>query len=476
MNVSEAKEEIKRTIRMYLDKDEEGEYIVPCRERRPIYLEGAPGIGKRAVIEQAAAELEVALAVCSMAHHTRQSAMGHVCSVKKEYEGKIWLVSEYAMGEIMGAVYETMEESGEKEGILFLEEVGSASEPLMPAVLQLLQHRTLGGKRLPEGWMVAAADSLPGHKGAGRKFGSAVLDRMNCFRIEADFSVWKTYAYKQLVHGAVIAFLEINRDCFSFTDAEADGGEYATPRGWQALSSAMRSYEKKGFPVDKGLVLQYIASREVAERFLAHYGMFLRQREKYSAEDLLEGENWQRILEDAARMGRSERITFSVLLREKCNYHFVDAQEQGTVLGKMEPLLRDAEEEAAREGLPLYLVLSILQERLRERRRRRRAANNLDGVWGEAYRKIDALLGSYAEAVKRENGLEQGTAYLKRECAVLEQRYEESMRKGREMLGRAAAFAEEAWGDGGEKALLLENWHPAQEKRRRTVSPEPDTI
>lgn len=452
MNVSEAKIEIKRTIKMYLDKDEEGEYIVPGRERRPIFIEGVPGIGKRAVIEQTAAELEVALAVCSVAHHTRQSALGHVYSVKKEYEGRSWQASEYAMGEIMGAVYDVMRESGEKEGILFLDEFSCASDALMPAILQLLQDRLLGGKRLPEGWVMAVSGSLPEHDRTVRKFGPAVRDRMNCLRVEADFGAWKAYAYRQEVHGAVISFLEINRDCFYDTDETADGREYATPRGWLALSSAVRSYEKKAFPVNQGLALQYIASRAAAERFLTHYEVFLRQRGKYSAEDVLRGARGVR--EDAVKMGRKERIMLLAVLLESLNHFFVQLREQEAVLRKMEGFLREAGEAAEGEGVPLCIALYALQERQRECRRRRQAANNLDKAQNGIYRRIDGLLESWAEAVRREETPERQRQCVEKEAALLAESCDESRERGREMLGNAAAFVEEAWGEGEEKAFF----------------------
>ncbi len=453
MNVSEAKEEIRRTMKMYLDKDEKGEYILPCREWRPIFMEGPQGIGKRAVIEQTAAELEVALVVCSAAHHTRQSALGHVYSVKKEYEGRSWQASEYAVGEIMGAVYEVIKESGKKEGILFLQEVNCASDALMPAVLQFLQDRVLGGKRLPEGWAVAVSGSLPEYDRAAKKLSSAVLDKMNCLRVEADFHVWKVYAYGQDVHGAVISFLERNRDCFCYADAAADGREYATPRGWLALSSAVRSYERKGFSVNQGTVLQYVASREAAERFLAHYGAFLGQRAKAPMEDILKGE--QGIREDAVRLGRQERFLLLTVLLESLNGFFVQLQKQKAVLRKMEALFREAKEAAAGEEVPLYIILYALQERLRERKRRQQAANSLSGAQGEEYRRIDGLLESCAQAVKREEEPERQLLCIEKEYVVIADKYDESMGRGREMLKSVEDFVEETWGEGEEKAFFM---------------------
>ena len=59
MNIQEAKKEICNTLRAYLAKDEDGDYSYPMVRQRPILLIGPPGIGKTAIMEQAATECGV---------------------------------------------------------------------------------------------------------------------------------------------------------------------------------------------------------------------------------------------------------------------------------------------------------------------------------------------------------------------------------------------------------------------------------
>ena len=61
MNIKQAKEHIKNSVRLYLKKDEYGEYRIPVVRQRPIFLLGSPGIGKTAIMEQIAQELGIAL-------------------------------------------------------------------------------------------------------------------------------------------------------------------------------------------------------------------------------------------------------------------------------------------------------------------------------------------------------------------------------------------------------------------------------
>lgn len=86
MNIKQAKEHIKNSIKLYLKKDEFGDYRIPVVRQRPIFLLGSPGIGKTAIMEQVAQELGIALVSYSMTHHTRQSALGLPFISHKRYK------------------------------------------------------------------------------------------------------------------------------------------------------------------------------------------------------------------------------------------------------------------------------------------------------------------------------------------------------------------------------------------------------
>ena len=52
MNIAKAKEYIKNTVNLYLKKDEFGDYRIPVVRQRPVFLLGAPGIGKTQIVSQ----------------------------------------------------------------------------------------------------------------------------------------------------------------------------------------------------------------------------------------------------------------------------------------------------------------------------------------------------------------------------------------------------------------------------------------
>lgn len=131
MNIKRAKEEIKNTVKAYLLKDEFNEYVIPTVRQRPILLMGAPGIGKTAIMEQIAGECRIGLVSYSITHHTRQSAVGLPFISKKNYGGKEYSVTEYTMSKIIASVYNKIQETGFKEGILFIDEVNCVLKHLL---------------------------------------------------------------------------------------------------------------------------------------------------------------------------------------------------------------------------------------------------------------------------------------------------------------------------------------------------------
>ena len=68
MNIQQAKEEIMRTLRAYLKKNEDGSYRIPLEKQRPVLLIGPPGIGKTAIMRQIADETGCGLVAYSMTH------------------------------------------------------------------------------------------------------------------------------------------------------------------------------------------------------------------------------------------------------------------------------------------------------------------------------------------------------------------------------------------------------------------------
>ena len=289
MNIKQAKQEIQNTLRAYLQRDELGNYLIPSLRQRPVLLMGPPGIGKTQIMEQIAAETGVGLVAYTITHHTRQSAIGLPFIEKRNYGGAEFAVTEYTMSEILASVYDLMEKTGLREGILFLDEINCVSETLAPMMLQFLQCKTFGNQRLPEGWLIVAAGNPPEYNKSVRDFDVVTLDRVKRIDVTEDFAVWKEYARKKGLHGAVISYLDIRKDHFYRIETTADGLQFATARGWEDLSELILAYEKLGVRVDRNVVEQYIQLPRIAKDFANYLELYYKYQKTYHVEEILQG-------------------------------------------------------------------------------------------------------------------------------------------------------------------------------------------
>lgn len=290
MNIKQAKEQIRNTLRAYLSRDELGNYRIPTVRQRPVLLIGPPGIGKTQIMEQIAAEESVCLVSYTITHHTRQSAIGLPFIEKRVYDGVEHTVTEYTMSEILGSVYEMMEKTGLREGILFLDEINCVSETLAPMMLQFLQCKTFGNQKLPEGWLIVAAGNPPEYNRSVRDFDVVTLDRVKHITVEEDFPVWKEYALRKGLHGAVISYLDLRKENFYRIENSAEGMQFVTARGWEDLSEILYVYEALGITPDAEFVVQYVQMLSVARDFANYYALFNKYRQIYHIEDILHGQ------------------------------------------------------------------------------------------------------------------------------------------------------------------------------------------
>lgn len=293
MNIKEAKNQIKNTLRAYLSRDELGNYLIPSVRQRPILLIGAPGIGKTQIMEQIASEENVGLVAYTITHHTRQSAIGLPYIEKHEYEGREYSVTEYTMSEIIGSVYSLRENTGIKEGILFLDEINCVSETLAPMMLQFLQCKTFGNQKLPEGWLIVAAGNPPEYNRSVREFDVVTLDRVKKIHVEQNYAVWREYAQRKGLHNAVISYLDLKKDSFYRMENTAEGLQFATPRGWEDLSEILSAYEKLGIETDVSVAGQYIQFPEIARDFANYLALYNKYRKTYHIDGILSGK-WVR--------------------------------------------------------------------------------------------------------------------------------------------------------------------------------------
>ena len=346
MNIQAAKDQIKDTVDAYLQKDDAGMYIIDSSRQRPMFLVGAPGIGKTAIIEQIAQELGIGVVSYSMTHHTRQSALGLPRIVHCDFEGFEYDASEYTMSEIISSVYDYMERTGLRRGILFLDEINCVSETLYPSMLQFLQFKTFGRHRVPDDWVIVCAGNPPEYNKSVHEFDVVTLDRLREIDVEPDYPTWKRYATEKGIHPVVTTFLEAKPDCFYKVESKAGGGKsFVTARGWEDLGEVISLYEQMGKPVDLDLFSQFLRDDETADRFAVYYQLFDKYRSDYQIGRILAGQADKDIFERAGQAEFDERLALLGLLLDSVGTSCKAALDQESVVVELRDMLREAKPE-----------------------------------------------------------------------------------------------------------------------------------
>ena len=328
MNIKQAKEELKHTVQAYLSKDAFGEYKIPAVRQRPVLLIGPPGIGKTQIMEQIARECEIGLVAYTITHHTRQSAVGLPFIKEEQYDGKTYSVTEYTMSEIIASVYRKIEEGGRKEGILFIDEINCVSETLAPTMLQFLQCKTFGNQAVPEGWIIAAAGNPPEYNKSVRDFDMVTLDRVRCMNIEADLGVWKEYAREKRLNSAILSYLELRPKNFYRVEADVDGLQFVTARGWEDLSNLMDVYEELGIPVDEEIIHEFLRHEDVAEDVSAYFDLYKKYQDDYGIAEILEGKVKPSVYARIDQAAFDERLSVVNLLLDGVSNVFYQIQRE----------------------------------------------------------------------------------------------------------------------------------------------------
>ncbi|WP_172135701.1 ATP-binding protein [Adlercreutzia sp. ZJ473] len=457
MDIATAKKQIKETVNAYLRRDDAGMYIIEPERQRPMFLVGAPGIGKTAIIEQIAQELQIGLVSYSMTHHTRQSALGLPHIVHRKFKGLEYDASEYTMSEIVGAIYDYMEATGEERGILFLDEINCVSETLYPSMLQFLQFKTFGRHKVPDNWVVVCAGNPPEYNRSVHEFDIVILDRLRELDVEPDYAVWGRYAAEKGIHPVVTSFLQAKPDCFYKVESKPGGGKsFVTARGWEDLAKVISLYEESGVACNDVLFSQFLRDEDIADRFSVYYTLFEKYRSDYQISQVLDGDASLDVVNRAKDAPFDERVALLSLILDALSAQCSKALDQQKLVLALRDELRTAKPKLLEGQTVETAVLAPLREREAELERKVAAGTAVkDFVRGEKlfFRKIRSIAGACSV-----EGVESGSAAF----AVVSQTYREEVdaieplvKQAQQKLENGIKFVEESFGNGREMIMFL---------------------
>lgn len=452
MHIKRAKQEIRDSIEAYLQKDADGRYLIPSIRQRPILLMGPPGIGKTQIMEQVARECGIGLVSYTITHHTRQSAIGLPFIRERSYGGKVYSVTEYTMSEIITSVYEKMEETGLKEGILFLDEINCVSETLAPTMLQFLQCKMFGNQKVPEGWIIVAAGNPPEYNKSVREFDIVTLDRLKRIDIEENYDVWREYAYEAQIDPAILAYLEIRKDHFYRVENTVDGKQFVTARGWEDLSELLRVYRMLGKKVDREVAHQYLQNWEIAKEFANYLELYEKYKKDYGLEKIVQGVYGEDVLEKLKFASFDERFSIVGMLNGKLAEYFRAYKEEDARTERLFAELKAYKEEHS---------LQVVIERIREKLASQKKAGLLNGFQEKLENSVIAELEFYeqqwklTETAAKGAGWDEEFAFIKEAFSGQVEKRQEVTNQTMNALENTFRFLEDAFGESQEMAAFL---------------------
>ena len=447
MDIKRAKQEIKDSIEAYLKKDADGEYMIPAIRQRPILLMGPPGIGKTQIMEQIAKECKIGLVSYTITHHTRQSAIGLPFIQEKMYGGKKYSVTEYTMSEIIASVYDKIEATGIKEGILFIDEINCVSETLAPTMLQFLQCKMFGNQKVPEGWIIVAAGNPPEYNKSVRDFDIVTLDRIKKIDVEENYEVWKEYAYQAEIHPAILAYLEIRKDHFYRIETTVDGKVFATARGWEDLSQLLKVYEALGKKADREVVHQYIQHWKIAKDFANYLVLYEKYKKDYGLEKIIEGCYSKETLEQLNYAPFDERLSVVHMLIGRLGSLFKESFVEDQYVTILYEYLR-----LYKENLNLEEVTAQAEGAYETLRK----AEQLTKLQDKIYRKVVETLERFGQMVQQDHlTSEAAFARVKEEFQQSVEVREQVVEHTLQSLNHAFDFMEDAFGDSQEMVAFV---------------------
>jgi len=245
---------------------------------RPVFIWGAPGIGKSSIVQQFAERL--GLACVSLLGS--QLAPEDIIGVPQIVDG----TSRFCPPAMIAR---------KEPYCLFLDELNACSHEVQKSFYSLIHERRIGEYMLPEGSVVIGAGNRSQDSAIVKPMSSALLNRLVHVHLTVSHRDWLDWALDNNIHSHVIEYIQ-NRPDHLWSQPPKHEEPFSTPRSWHMLSDALYEYGEN-IP-DKALsVVSYgCLSPHHATQFKA----FVKQiKSRYTLNDIIKGDlKWPAAPED----------------------------------------------------------------------------------------------------------------------------------------------------------------------------------
>lgn len=193
----------------------------------PLMIWGAPGIGKSAVVGQAAAACAVPVIDLRLSQLEPTDLRG----IPVHEQGRVrWVPpDELPQAERDGA-----------RGILFLDELNAAPPPVAASAYQLILDRRLGAYRLPPGWIIVAAGNRLSDHGITFVMPAPLANRFLHLALIVEVAQWLAWAEGNGVDLTIRRFIHAQPQWLSVFPSDAEVMAFPSPRSWAFASRVLQ--------------------------------------------------------------------------------------------------------------------------------------------------------------------------------------------------------------------------------------------
>ncbi len=220
---------------------------------RPVFIWGAPGIGKSALVQKFADDVGMPLVSLLGSQLAPEDIIG---IPKIEGETSCFMPPKMI--------------ARKEPYVLFLDELNACSQEVQKAFYSLIHEKRIGEYHLPKGSVVIGAGNRSQDGAIVKTMSTALINRMFHVQLTADPSQWLNWAYEEGLHPWVIEYITQRPDHL-FSEPPKTEEPYSTPRSWHMLSDALKEYGAGEKEVPEG-ILKVITYGSVSA---SHAGMFL---------------------------------------------------------------------------------------------------------------------------------------------------------------------------------------------------------
>ncbi|TGA96364.1 MoxR family ATPase [Streptomyces sp. MZ04] len=191
---------------------------------RPVFIWGAPGIGKSSLVRKFADSLGLE---CVSLLGT-QLAPEDLIGVPQIRDGR--------------SVFCPPESIARDEPYcLFLDELNAATPDVQKAFYSLILDRRIGNYELPEGSIVIGAGNRATDNALARPISSALVNRLAHVHLSASATDWLGWAADHGIHPWITDYLT-DRPDHLWSKPPKTEEPFSTPRSWHMLSDALHSF------------------------------------------------------------------------------------------------------------------------------------------------------------------------------------------------------------------------------------------